>query len=104
MEYDSLQSEDVVFSDQEEAIDYEDLETTIRDMEEEGSNPRSRIEWSQRLLIASRVLTIAHIVLNIRLIIFAWTMYAMLGRFFIMLPLSLEAVLSLVFEAVGTSK
>lgn len=102
MEYDTLSSDDVVFSDQDEVIDYEDLETTIQHGDG-GSNPKTRIEWAQRLLISSRVLVIVHIVLNTRLIVFAWTMYNMLGRFFIMLPLALEAILSLLFVAIGTS-
>lgn len=102
MEYDTLSSDDVVFSDQDEGIDYEDLETTIQPAHG-GANPRTRIEWAQRLLITSRILVIIHIVLNIRLIIFSWTMYNMLGRFFIMLPLALEALLSLLFVAIGTS-
>lgn len=100
MEYDSLQSEEVVFSDQDEDIEYEDLETSSRDGQS-SFDARSVVEWSQRLLIASRVLTIAHIVLNVRLILFAWSLYSVLGRFFIMLPLALEIVLSLVFEAIG---
>lgn len=101
MEYDTLSSDDVVFSDQDEVIDYEDLETTIQHGDG-GSNPKTRIEWAQRLLISSRALVIVHIVLNVRLIVFAWTMYNMLGRFFIMLPLALEAILSLLFVAIGT--
>lgn len=101
MEYDTLASDDVAFSDQDEAIDYEDLETTIQHSHS-GANPKQRIEWAQRLLISSRVLSIVHIVLNVRLIIFAWTMYNMLGRFFIMLPLAIEAIFSLLFVAIGT--
>ena len=101
MEYDSFNSEEVVFSDQDEDIEYEDLETSSRDSQS-SFDAKSVVEWSQRLLVASRVLTIVHIILNIRLIFFAWSLYAILGRFFIMLPLALEIVLSLVFEAVGT--
>jgi len=103
MEYDSLNSEDVVFSDQDEEVEYEDLETSPSDSQS-SYDPRSVVEWSQRLLIASRVLTIVHIVLNIRLVMFAWSLYSVLGRFFIMLPLSIEIVLSLIFEALGTSQ
>lgn len=102
MEYDSLHSEDVVFSDQDETVDYEDLDTTIHH-EKSGIRAKGRMEWSQRLLVASRTLTIMHIVLNIRLIMFAWTSYTVMGRFFVMLPLAIESALSLLFEALGTN-
>lgn len=82
-------------------MDYEDLEISSQ-VSQTSATAHSRITWSQRLLITSRVLTILHIVLNLRLIVFAWALYAAVGRFFIMLPFALEATLSLVFEAVGS--
>lgn len=102
MEYSTLDSSDGLFTDGEEStVDYEDLDTFSK--EEVSGATRSRVEWAQRLLVALRVLTIIHIVLNLRLLILSWTLYSVLGRFFAMLPFALEIVLALVFEALGTS-
>ena len=107
MEYSSLDSgTEGVFTDGEDTVDYEqhdyeDLDTYAT-KEQSATSARHNVEWSQRLLIASRILTIVHILLNCRLLVISWTFYSMIGRFFIMLPFALEPVLSLIFAAVGT--
>lgn len=101
MDYSEISSEEALFTDQEDDTSYEDLDTTTQSSQS-SMDARTLITWSQRLLITNRVLTIVHIALNLRLILFSWALYAAVGRFFIMLPLALESILSLIFEAVGT--